>query len=258
MKPGSGLVGVAVALLTVAACSSSSDADSSTSSAPAETSMRMGTQVGTDMATSLPGESSVEAGFARDMSVHHAQAVAMAEAIRDRTTDPDLKLLATDIALGQQGQIGRMSGWLDEWGLNQTSTATPMAWIRSDNLLTAPPAEDGSSAAAPRGGGSGMGNMGNMGTTSDTTMAMTPDGRMPGMATRPQVSALSTLPIADAEISFLHLMIVHHQAGVEMAQAALARTDRPDVVRLATSIVNGQQAEITVMTDMLAKRGATP
>ena len=39
----------------------------------------------------------------------------MAEAIRDRTTDPDLKLLATDIALGQQGQIGRMSGWLDEW-----------------------------------------------------------------------------------------------------------------------------------------------
>jgi uncharacterized protein (DUF305 family) len=53
-------------------------------------------------------------------------------------------------------------------------------------------------------------------------------------------------------------MIAHHTAGVVMAQAVLARTDRPDVVRLATSIVNGQQAEITVMTDMLAKRGTTP
>jgi len=243
MKRRISLVAVAVALVTVAACSSSSDADSTTP-----------TTAVAEMATNLPGESSVEAGFARDMSVHHAQAVAMAEAIRDRTTDPDLKLLATDIALGQQGQIGRMSGWLDEWGLNQTSTATPMAWIRSDNLLADPTASGAESAA----GGGGMGNMGNMGTTSDTTMVMTPDGRMPGMATRPQVSALSTLPIGDAEISFLQLMIAHHKAGVEMAQAALARTARPDVVQLATSIINGQQAEITLMTDMLAKRGATP
>ena len=252
-----GLAAGLVALTTIAACSSSSDADNTTSTTVTDASESSVPEAG------LPGESSVEAGFARDMSVHHAQAVAMAEAIRDRTTDPDLKLLATDIALGQQGQIGRMSGWLDEWGLNQTSTATPMAWIRSDNLLAGTGSSDeGSGAAssgeAPRGGGSGMGNMGNMGGTSDTTMAMMPDGRMPGMATRPQVSALSTMPIADAEISFLQLMIAHHKAGVEMAQAALARTARPDVVQLATSIVNGQQAEITVMTDMLAKRGATP
>jgi uncharacterized protein (DUF305 family) len=230
-----------VAVTTVAGCSSSSDGDAATTT-PAES----------VMATSLPGEASVEAGFARDMSVHHAQAVAMAEAIRDRTTDPELKLLATDIALGQQGQIGRMSGWLDEWGLNQTSTATPMAWIRSDNL----PSGSGDS-------GTGMDGMSGMDTdstdsTDSTAMVMTADGRMPGMATRPQVSALSTLPIADAEISFLQLMIAHHRAGVEMAQAALARTARPDVVQLATSIVNGQQAEITLMTDMLAKRGATP
>jgi uncharacterized protein (DUF305 family) len=53
-------------------------------------------------------------------------------------------------------------------------------------------------------------------------------------------------------------MITHHLAGVDMAHAALARTERPGVVRLATSMVNGQQSEITVMTDMLAKRGATP
>jgi len=233
-------LGLVLTVMIVAGCSSSSDANTATTNAS-----------GTAMTMTLPGDASVEAGFARDMSVHHAQAVAMAEAIRDRTTDPELKLLATDIALGQQGQIGRMSGWLDEWGLNQTSTAPPMAWIRSDNLL---------SGTTDSTSGTGMDGMSGMGTDSstDSTMAMSADGRMPGMATRPQVSALSTLPIADAEVSFLQLMIAHHRAGVDMAQAALARTARPDVVRLATSIVNGQQAEITLMTDMLAKRGATP
>ena len=46
--------------------------------------------------------------------------------------------------------------------------------------------------------------------------------------------------------------------GREMAQAVLVRTRRPDVIQLATSIIGGQRAEIQVMTDMLAKRGATP
>jgi uncharacterized protein (DUF305 family) len=190
-----------------------------------------------------PTEGSVEAGFARDMSVHHAQAVAMAEQIRSRTTDPDLRILADDIALGQQGQIGIMTGWLNEWGLNVTSTAPPMEWIRADNVL-------GGGSGGTMAGMEGMGGM--------TDMTLLPDGRMPGMATRPQVTALGTLPIAEAEVSFLQLMIAHHTAGIEMAQAALARTDRPNVVQLATGIVNGQQSEIEQMTDMLAKRGATP
>jgi uncharacterized protein (DUF305 family) len=33
-----------------------------------------------------PGNDSPEAGFARDMIVHHGQAVQMAEIIRDKTT----------------------------------------------------------------------------------------------------------------------------------------------------------------------------
>src|SRR3954451_23104280 len=132
MKRLIALVVVALTLVAVSACGSDSH--------------------GSHASSGTPDDSSAEAGFARDMSVHHAQAVAMAEAIRDRTTDPELKLLATDIALGQQGQIGRMSGWLDEWGLNQTATATPMAWIRSDNLLSA-----GTDSSSGMGGMSGMG-----------------------------------------------------------------------------------------------------
>lgn len=186
---------------------------------------------GSEMA--VPKDDSVEAGFARDMSTHHAQAVAMAETIRERTEDPDLRLLATDIALGQQHQIGRMTGWLDEWGLSVGSTNDAMAWMSAGMHDDMPGMDMDASPLDPE------------------------TGLMPGMATRPQVSALGTLPIDEAEIEFLQLMIAHHTGGVAMAEAALSLTDHPSVVRLAGSIVTSQTAEIAVMEDMLAKRGVT-
>jgi uncharacterized protein (DUF305 family) len=77
----------------------------------------------------LPADDSLEAGFARDMMVHHDQAVAMALLVRDRTTDPRVKTLATDILLTQENQIGQMLGWLTVWGLPATSAEPPMAWM---------------------------------------------------------------------------------------------------------------------------------
>lgn len=76
-----------------------------------------------------PGDDSPEAGFARDMSVHHAQAVEMAGIVRLRTEDPDIRALATDIVLTQQAQIGRMQGWLEVWNLSPTGTEPRMAWM---------------------------------------------------------------------------------------------------------------------------------
>ncbi len=76
-----------------------------------------------------PGDGSPEAGFARDMSVHHAQAVEMAEIVRDKTESDEVRILATDIALTQQAQIGMMLGWLDVWGLPAASTEPAMAWM---------------------------------------------------------------------------------------------------------------------------------
>ena len=76
-----------------------------------------------------PGNTSVEAGFARDMMVHHAQAVEMSEIIRDRTENDRVKTLATDIALTQQAQIGQMQGWLDLWGLPVVGPEPAMAWM---------------------------------------------------------------------------------------------------------------------------------
>jgi uncharacterized protein (DUF305 family) len=76
-----------------------------------------------------PGNDSAEAGFARDMIVHHAQAVQMAEIVRDRTKSDNMRLLATDIALGRQAQIGIMQGWLGVWGLPITGEEPAMAWM---------------------------------------------------------------------------------------------------------------------------------
>ena len=76
-----------------------------------------------------PADDSAEAGFARDMAVHHAQAVQMAEIIQRRTESDEIRLLATDIALTQQGQIGQMQGWLAAWRLPQTGDEAPMSWM---------------------------------------------------------------------------------------------------------------------------------
>jgi uncharacterized protein (DUF305 family) len=85
------------------------------------------------LVTRTPGEDYPEAGFARDMMVHHAQAVQMAEIVRDKTESPAMRTLAADIALTQQAQIGMMQGWLEVWGLSITGTKPPMSWMGHPN-----------------------------------------------------------------------------------------------------------------------------
>lgn len=168
-----------------------------------------------------PAEGSPAAGFARDMAVHHEQAVEMAELIRMRTQNPEIRMLAVDIVLSQQAQIGRMHGWLDLWGLPVTGTQPPMAW-----------------------------------------MGMPVKGRMPGMASVDQIARLQQLSGPEADARFLALMIEHHRAGVEMAEAVLERSREPVVRRLAEAIFTAQQSETAAMTELLnaiperARRGA--
>jgi uncharacterized protein (DUF305 family) len=80
-------------------------------------------------------------------------------------------------------------------------------------------------------------------------------GEMMGMAAQQDVNELSTLPIHEAEIKFLQLMIRHHEGGVMMAQDVLKTTRESVVKRLAESIVASQTGEISYMESLLAKRG---
>lgn len=80
-------------------------------------------------AAPAPAADSAEVGFARDMSVHHAQAVEMSMLLYDRTEDPVMRQLALDILLTQQNQIGRMESWLTLWDYPLLTMEPKMAWM---------------------------------------------------------------------------------------------------------------------------------
>lgn len=175
-----------------------------------------------------PADGSAEAGFARDMATHHAQAVDMAFVVRDASPDHRLRALAYDIIVTQSAQRGMFMGWLQQWGLAQASSGPRMQWMGTDH------AHHGSSAG-------------------DAGAAL-----MPGMASTEELTRLRNSTGTDAEILFLQLMIRHHEGGVLMARAVLARARRPEVVAIARGIDETQAAEITLMREMLAARGAQP
>jgi uncharacterized protein (DUF305 family) len=82
------------------------------------------------------------------------------------------------------------------------------------------------------------------------------EGRMPGMASPEEIERLQNAPPAEADRLFFQLMIPHHQAAVPMAEAAMERTDRPEVENLAGAIAATQSGEIRRMKEMLEERGA--
>jgi len=169
-----------------------------------------------------PGERSVDAGFARDMSTHHTQATEMAQVVRDNGADPTVRLTAFDIETQQISQIGQMRGWLQTWGLTGQSAVPAMAWMA--------------------GGGHGM----------------QPGELMPGMATTAELAKLRPLTGRALDVYFLQLMIRHHHGGLAMAQDAAEHASEPYVRELATKVVQAQQAEVVTMEQMLRKRGGQP
>ncbi|MFF4191917.1 DUF305 domain-containing protein [Nonomuraea sp. NPDC001831] len=177
---------------------------------------------------STPGDSSPEAGFARDMATHHAQAVEMAFVIRDKNPAKEIRNLAFDIITTQSNQRGMFQGWLQQWGLDQATDQRPMAWMAGHG--------HGATPATPG----------------------TAPGAMPGMASPQELAKLKELQGVQAEVLFLQLMIRHHEGGVEMAEGLLKLSKRDEVAGMAQKIVQGQSGEIKLMTDLLKQRGAQP
>lgn len=189
--------------------------------------------------TGTPKDTSAEAGFARDMSVHHQQAVEMSFIVRDRTDDDEVRRLAFDIASTQATQAGMLQGWLDMWGLDKTSEDPPMTWMKHMS-------SDGME-------GMDHGSMKGMGSTYKPH-----DGSlMPGMATNSQLDELRKAKGRAAEVLYLKLMTAHHKGGVEMAKGAVELVKDPTEKHLARTMVQGQQSEIQLMADMLKARGAS-
>jgi uncharacterized protein (DUF305 family) len=166
-----------------------------------------------------PGDASAEAGFARDMSNHHGQAVSMAIEEYQATADPALRPIAVDMALTQQAQIGIMQTWLRTWGLEANSGNRPMAW------MGAPVAE---------------GEL------------------MPGMANEAERTKLRQATGREKDILFCQLMLRHHLGGIHMVDGVLSRTDDEQVRDLAQSMKDAQQFEVGVLRKKLTALGAKP
>ncbi|WP_454316618.1 DUF305 domain-containing protein [Streptomyces phaeoluteigriseus] len=176
-----------------------------------------------DNGSEVPSVDSADAGFARDMAVHHQQAVEMSYIVRDRTKDEEVRRLAYDIAQTQANQRGMLIGWLDLWGLPKVSSDEPMAWMDMAGMASG---EDGA--------------------------------LMPGMATHSEMKKLGALNGKQAEIFYLQLMTDHHQGGVHMAQGCADKCTVGVEKRLARGMVEAQQSEMELMADLLKSRGAAP
>ncbi|MEV0259447.1 DUF305 domain-containing protein [Streptomyces sp. NPDC050732] len=170
-----------------------------------------------------PASSSADAGFARDMAVHHQQAVEMSYIVRDRTDDEEVRRLAYDIAQTQANQRGMLLGWLDLWELPKVPDGAPMEWMGMGDM---PPGEDGA--------------------------------LMPGMATGAELERLGKLSGKKAEVLYLQLMTRHHRGGVHMAQGCVDRCEVSAERRLARGMVESQESEIALMSTLLKARGARP
>jgi uncharacterized protein (DUF305 family) len=182
------------------------------------------TDNGNNRSAAVPTADSADAGFARDMAVHHQQAVEMAYIVRDRTTDEDVRRLAYDIAQTQANQRGMLLGWLSLWNLPVTSPDGYMTWMP-------------------------MGRMGHQ---------MKDGSLMPGMATNTELNRLGMLNGKQAEILYLQLMYDHHMGGIDMARACAQQCTVPQEKKIAQGMVDAQQSEMKIMADLLRERGSAP
>ncbi len=168
-----------------------------------------------------PGENSPEAGFARDMAVHHGQAVQMAMLAYTRVSDPELQTVAYDIILQQQYEIGIMNTWLKDWHLSPTGSQPRMAWM-------------------PNG-------------TKELV-----NGLMPGMATDAQLAQLEASKGHDTDVLFSQLMLRHHLGGIHMIDGLLEKSHNKTVTELATQMKKNQQSEVTLFERKLTELNAQP
>ncbi|MGW8887072.1 DUF305 domain-containing protein [Streptomyces sp. NPDC055749] len=193
-------------------------------------------------AHSAPSARSADAGFARDMAVHHQQAVEMSFIVRDRTRDEDVRRLAYDIANTQANQRGMLLGWLELWELPKTSPdgQPPMHWMAEGHS------------------GHGGHDMGGTAGADGSGFTARDGAFMPGMATRTELDRLRAADGKQAEILYLQLMTDHHKGGVDMARGCAELCTVKVEKRLAQGMVDAQRSELDLMDGMLKDRGAKP
>ncbi|MEO5723326.1 MAG: DUF305 domain-containing protein [Ilumatobacteraceae bacterium] len=162
----------------------------------------------------LPDPNSADVGFLQDMRWHHEQAVLLSFTfLADANTDPALRQVAQEIIIGQELEVGMMVQLLRDFGKPESNeTDTGMVWMDHP----------------------------------------TPLDQMPGMANQAQITQLDTVSGAAANQLFVQLMVAHHQGGIYMADAAVARANVSSVRTMASQMSGSQAEEIIELNQLLA------
>jgi uncharacterized protein (DUF305 family) len=154
--------------------------------------------------------------FAQAMIPHHRQAVEMAAMVPSRTTNPDVRMMATHISWDQQAEIRTMAGLLGQWG-----APAPMDHD-----------EHGGMSAMP-----GMAG-----------------GVMPGMVDGATMTRIESLSGPAFDELWITSMIEHHQGAVTMAHTEIADGQSQDAKKLAEMIITAQQREIAQMSNLVSAK----
>ncbi|WP_345751563.1 DUF305 domain-containing protein [Microbacterium rhizophilus] len=168
------------------------------------------------------GPNAADIGFARDMQMHHAQAVEMAMIQYRATDDDELRLISYDIATAQSQQSGQMFDWIEDWGVPQRGSDPIMQWMSADGGH-----DHGGSGAEPA-------------TEDELRAAM-------GMAGDADLAALRTATGTERDCLFTDLMIRHHAGALEMVDAVQRLGSDPRVARTAGGMAESQQREIQAL-----------
>lgn len=157
----------------------------------------------------------VDIGFAQDMRAHHDQGVAMGALMMKKPLgdgDPNLRLIAEEIVLGQQLESGGMVEMLRRWGEAEANeSGTAMTWMNEKVPLE----------------------------------------RMPGMATEANLDALAAASGAAADEIFVRLMTAHHEGGIHMAEFAADEAAVAETRAFAEALARNQGREIVELQQFL-------
>lgn len=169
----------------------------------------LGTGEPGDMMETAVGDIPVTGGEIDDLYInmmvpHHQSAVEMARIAQERSQQPEIQELASNIIASQEDEIAMMQQWKEEWyGTNDIPDMSEMPLLEG------------------MAGMSGM-NMMNM---------------------EAEVEALRNAP-EPFDLAFIDAMVNHHQQAIEASRLALNSAVHPEINQLAQEVIDEQQLEI--------------
>lgn len=157
------------------------------------------------------GHNADDVSFATNMISDRKQAIELLKLVPERSTNPELAALASQISAVQEPEINIMKVFLVQWNEN------------------------------PEAGGD----------SADGEDHPGPGPALPGMVDAATMAKLESLRGEEFDTLWLKSMISHHQGAVEIANAEIANGTNVDARAMAKTMVSTQNAEIERMKQML-------